>query len=101
MVMMVITTIISTKVKPRAPRRLPLRVCCAIACLLRRLTVDIEYALAAPALALGVVLIAAHAPFGFARERIDGDAEQEADFLSIGPGEFDALHQNIQRFGPI
>ena len=55
----------------------------------------IEDALAAPGLTLGIVLIAAHAPLGFAGEGVNRDPAQEAHLLSIGTGQFDAFHQLV------
>src|ERR1022692_546226 len=95
--MMVITTISSTKVKPRSrfmARRarpsagLPFCIGLSIGCLFGCLAVHIEYALAAPTQRLGVILIAAQAPFGLAGERIYRDAAQEAHLLAVRTGQF-------------
>src|SRR5450756_2485469 len=103
--MIVITTINSTKVKPRSrcmARRarpftgLPFRIGLSIGCLILCLAVHVEYALAAPAQALGVVLVAAHAPFGLPRERIRRDAAQEAHLLAVRARQFHAFHQDVQ-----
>src|ERR1039457_4570233 len=93
--MIVITTINSTKVKPRRrflARRarsftgLPFCVGLSIGCLFLCLAVHVEHALAAPAKRLGVVLVAAHAPFDLARKRIPGDAARKALLLAPRPG---------------
>src|SRR5579883_465597 len=116
--MMVITTINSTKVKPRTPLRaratgvglansdgcrdcrLPLGIRCSIGCLLLRLAVHGEDVLAAPTGRCRVVLIAAQAPFPFAGEGIGRDAAEEADFLAVGVvGQFYAFHQLFERLG--
>src|SRR5664279_1774003 len=109
--MIVITTISSTKVKPRTrlmARRArpfirpatsglrPFRIGGSIGCLLRCLAVHIEHTLAAPTERFGVVLVAAHTPFGLAGERIYRDAPQEAHFLPVRAGQFHTFHQNVQ-----
>src|ERR1035438_892019 len=108
--MIVTTTIISTKVNPRnrfMARRahpftgLPFRIGLSIGCLFLGLAVYVEYALAAPALALGVVLVATHAPFGLPGERIRRDAAQEAHLLALRARQFHAFHQDVQGFGPV
>src|ERR1019366_10629645 len=104
--MMVITTINSTKVKPRSRwmarrarsfTRLPFCVGLSIGFLFLCLAVHVEHALAAPTKRLGVVLVAAHAPFGLARKRIRRDAAQEAHLLAVRARQFHAFHQNVQR----
>src|ERR1019366_2874357 len=108
--MIVITTINSTKVKPRRrflARRarsftgLPFRVGLSIGCLFLCLAVYVEYALAAPAQAFGVVLVAAHAPFGLPHERIRRDAAQEAHLLAVRARQFHTFHQDVQSLGPV
>src|ERR1035441_8979562 len=110
MTMIVITTINSTKVKPR--RRcmacrarpfagLPFCIGLSIGCLFLCLAVHVEYALAAPALALGVVLVATHAPFSLPGERIRWDAPQEANLLALRARQLHAFHQDVQRLGPV
>src|SRR5581483_7169522 len=102
MTMMVTTTINSTKVKPRRPRlngRLPFAIASPIGSFLVGFTVHIEDVLAAPTLGIGIILIAAHAPFGFAGERIDGDAAEEPQLLVFGAvGHLHPLHEDIERF---
>src|SRR5947209_7247601 len=68
----VTTTIISIKVKPRRDReaRLPLGIRRPIGSFLLRLAVHVEDALSPPGEALGVILIAAHAPLRLAGERV-------------------------------
>src|SRR5476649_3070094 len=98
--MMLTTTMISTKVKPRRrfnlPRQfhLPLGVLSSIACLFSCFAVNVKDALAAPTRGLGVVLIAAHSPFGFAGERVHRNSPQKAHFLAVGPGQLHAFHKD-------
>src|SRR5689334_18194483 len=114
--MIVTTTISSTKVNPRMWRRppglrtrqagrpappLPLGIRSAIGSLICRLAIHVENTLSAPGETLGVILIAAQAPFGPAGERVDGNAAQETHLLSIGTGQLDAFHQLVQRLGPV
>src|SRR3954452_14870874 len=104
--MIVITTINSTKVKPRrrfidlpAPFRtglLPLRIRRSIRCLILRLTVYVKHALTAPTQRLGVVLVAAQAPFGLARERVHRDAAEEPHLLAVRSRQLHALYQNLE-----
>src|SRR5215831_14101226 len=94
MTMMLITTISSTRVNPRAPFRrrepprppeaLKFRIRCSIGCLLVGLAVNVENILAAKALCLRIVLIAAHAPLVLSGKRIARDAPQELHNLAVG-----------------
>src|SRR5215469_10209393 len=102
MTMMAITTIISTKVKPRRPaasRRnpLPIRIVGSIGRFLRCFAIHVEDVLSAPTLRFGVVLIAAQSPILAMSERIHGNAPQQIKLLAIGSGQFDAIYQNIER----
>src|ERR1017187_10793532 len=95
--MIVTTTIISTKVNPRSrfmTRRahpftgLPFRIGLSIGCLVLCLAVHVEYALAAPALALRVILVATQAPVGLPGERIHRNAAQKAHLLAVRARQF-------------
>src|ERR1035441_7694264 len=107
--MIVITTINSTKVKPRSRFQarahpftgLPFCIRLSIGGLFLCLAVHVEYALAAPALALGVVLVAAQTPFSLPGERIRRGAAQEAHLLAVRARQFHAFHQDVQGFGPV
>src|SRR5450759_1946539 len=108
--MIVITTINSTKVKPRSRRMarrarpftgLPFCVGLSIGCLILCLAVHVKHALAAPAQALGVVLVAAHAPFGLPGKGIRWDAAQEAHLLAVRAWQLHAFHQDVQGLGPV
>src|ERR1051326_7211262 len=110
----VITTSRSTNVKPRRRSRaslaapppprlstLPLGIRCAIGRFLVRLAVHAEYILAAPAGGLGVVLIAAQAPFGLVREGVARDLAQQPDLLAVGAiGKLDAFDQLVEALRP-
>ena len=99
--MIVITTINSTKLKPAPrPERPPITIPnkASHPGLIARLTVNVKHVLAAPAGGLGVVLVAAHAPFVLARERVPRDAAQEPHLLAVRRcWQFHALHQDFQR----
>src|SRR5262249_3102401 len=97
--MMVITTISSTKVKPRTREiqarfpagaalrsrfELPLGIRFAIGRLLIRLGIDCKHILPTPAGGSGVVLIAAQSPLVLAGERIARDLPEQPDFLAVG-----------------
>src|SRR5208337_2987768 len=98
--MIVITTISSTKVKPRRPL-LPLRIGRSIGRFLVRLGVHIEYVLAAPTICCGIVLVAPHAPFGRVGERIVRNAAQQLDLLVVGgAADLHSIHQVLQRLRP-
>src|SRR3984957_13194185 len=105
--MMVITTIISTKVKPNWRLRRPwaratfsvIRVRPAIAIFLRSLAVHVKHILAAKTLRSGVVLVATQAPFGAVRERVQWNAAQELELLAIRTVQLHALHEDFQTFG--
>src|ERR1039457_1684606 len=109
--MMVITTINSTKVKPRSlakrherprpkGRVLPIGIWSPIRILVAGFGVDVEDVLAAPAGGLGVVLIAAHPPFVLIRERVDRDVAQELHHLTVRAlRQFYPRHQHFQAFG--
>src|SRR2546426_134640 len=99
--MIVITTMSSTKVKPRRRRRLPLCIRSSTGILIHGFAVDVKDTLAAPTLTLRVVLIAAHAPLGLPGERVQRNAAEEAHLLSIGPRQLHAFHQDIEGFGPV
>src|ERR1035441_2605489 len=105
----VITTINSTNVNPRSRFHarahpvtgLPFCIGLSIGCLFLCLAVHVEYALTAPTLALGVVLVATHAPFSLPGERIRWDAPQEANLLTVRARQLHAFHQDVQRLGPV
>src|SRR5947209_3946863 len=99
--MIVSTTISSTKVKPRERPNLPFRISRTIARFLHRLAIYVEDALPAPRLALGIVLIAAHAPLGLACKRIHRDAAKEAHLLPVRTRQLYTLHQDVQRLRPV
>src|ERR1041385_8813176 len=97
--MMVITTISSTKVKPRTREiqarfpalaalrsrfGLPLGIRFAIGRLLIRLGIHCKHILSAPTGGSGVVLIAAQTPLVLAGERIAWDLAEQPDFLAVG-----------------
>src|ERR1019366_6560165 len=78
--------------------------CCiglSVACLFLCLGVHVEYALAAPTLAVGVVLVATYAPLSLPGERIRWDAAQETHLLGVRARQFHAFHQDVQGFGPV
>src|ERR1035441_2537193 len=93
---MVITTISSTNVNPRV---LPLGIRRAIGTLFGCLGIYVEHVLAAPALRLGLVLVAAQAPLVLAGERIAGDAPEEAHLGPLGVIHLHAFHQHLQALG--
>src|SRR5690242_18780172 len=99
MTMIDTTTISSTNVKPRTARaagRLPRTVASPIGCLFHGFAVDVKDVLAAPALGLGVVLIAAHPPFALTGERVDRDTAEESHLLAAGAfGQFYAFHELV------
>src|SRR5579872_2290488 len=102
MTMMATTTINSTNVKPRSLRlsgRLPLAVASPIGSLFAGFTENIKNVLTAPTGGIGVVLIAAHSPFGFAGERIARNPAQEPHLLILGAArQLHAVHQYVERF---
>src|SRR5450755_1027778 len=93
--MMVITTIISTKVKPRRRFSLPFCIGCSIGCLVAGLGIDVEDALAAPARGVRFVLIAAHSPLALTGERIHRNPPQEAHLLAVGAWKLHPIHQHV------
>src|SRR6516225_10172573 len=112
--MMVMTTMSSTKVKPRSrgisrgcrspgsrePRLplLPLGIRCTIGSLLVGLAIHIEDVLAAPTQGFGIVLITAHTPLRSAGERVAWDAPHQVDLLILGSGQLNALDELFQGF---
>src|ERR1700693_3784601 len=107
--MMVITTIISTKVKPNwrlrrltllrptllrpwARATLVIRVCSPTAIFLRGLGVYVKHILPAPTLRGRVVLVATQTPCGGMRERVQRNAAQELEFLAVRTGQLHAFH---------
>src|ERR1039458_9341852 len=100
--MIEITTISSTKLKPRRfIARSPLRISRSIGRLLVGLAIYIEHVLAAPTIPLGVVLVAAHAPLGCVGERVAWNAAQQFDLLVVGgAADLHSLHQCLQRLRP-
>ena len=62
------------------------------------LGVDVENILAAPTGGIGVVLIAAQAPFGLLVNGSRGMRRRKRNFLPSRPGQLHALHQDVQRF---
>src|SRR5580692_10465514 len=102
--MIVITTIISTKVKPARFKpcfRRPwaratfsvIRICSPTAVFLCSLAVYIEHILPPKTLRRGVVLVAAQTPFGGVCERVHRNAAQELELLAIRTGQLHAFHQ--------
>src|SRR5579871_59280 len=105
--MMMMTIIISSRVKPAVPRflslltiasffsynLLPILVFRAIESNALRLGEDIENALAAPGIGFGIVLHGAHAPLRSAGHGINGNFAQKADFLAL---HIDAFHQSLK-----
>src|ERR1043165_1930527 len=102
--MIVTTTISSTKLNPRCrlpgSRPLPICISAPIRVLVARLTINVEYVLAAPAGGLGVVLVAAHTPLVLSREWVPRNVPQEAHLLTLGVvGQLHPFHQDLQRLG--
>src|SRR5436305_9421397 len=106
MTTIVMTTISSTKVKPRRRRHrlsgaLPLGISFAIGSLLISLAVNRKHVLPAPTGRGGIVLVAAETPFRLAGERVARNFAQQLDHFPIGAvRDFDALHQLLERLRP-
>src|SRR3954453_18108315 len=114
MTTIVITTMSSTKVKPRRrckARRvrwaaggvalLPLGIRLAIGRFLIRLAVNAENILAAPAGGRRVVLVAAQAPLVLVSEGVARDLAQQPHLLAVrAVGELDALNQLLEALRP-
>src|SRR5215469_17115924 len=103
--MIVITTIISTNVKPRRRRQslpafgfLPIGIIGAIARFLHCLAMYVEHVLPAPALRGGFVLVAAQRPLGGVRERIDWNLSQKIQLLPVGTWHLDSFYKDVEAF---
>src|SRR5258706_14291523 len=116
MTTMVMTTISSTKAKPRRRRReveasgrgiqagqpasLPLGKLSSIERPFVGFGIDVVQVLAAKAIGLGVVLIGPHSPIFLLGEWVARDAPQEAQLFAVGTiGQLDALDELVEGFG--
>src|SRR5882762_10162744 len=103
MAMIDITVISSRSVKPRSPVAslvnvpLPFLVARPIQALSPALAVDVPDVLPAPGIALGIVLVAAHAPVRGPRDGVLGHAAEELQLHPVHAAHLaDALDQHVE-----
>src|SRR5262245_35681878 len=97
MPMMPITVTSSSSVNPASVRRRsPVMVFGPVEAFARRLRVDVPDVVAAPGVAVGIVLDAAQPPLGGSRHRIDRDPAQELLLLAGSAAHVDALHEHLE-----
>src|ERR1700753_3945577 len=101
--MITITTISSTKVKPRKRRQaicLPFSIGLTIRIHISGFRKDVKDVLSAPGSGLGVVLIAVHTPVILAGEGVARDSAQELHLLAVGAlAQLHALYKDVQSLG--